>query len=310
MEIMNSSIVFFSSTDFGASILEKLIDTNENVVAVVTRTDKVRKRGNKVDMTPVKKVALDHNIEVLEYDRIDEEGKAKLKEISPDFFVVVAYGAILSEEVLNIPKISPINIHASLLPNLRGASPIESAILLGEKKTGISYMRMNKGLDTGDVYRKIEVEISETETFDTLNEKLLNVTNESINTILKDVSEGLEPIPQEGESSYAKKILKDDTIIDFSKNAVDVKNMINSLSTHIGAVAFIESNRYKFFNARTTDLKLAPREIKCDGGRIFIGAEDAAVEILNIQAPGKKRMDAKSFLLGNKLEGFVDGKDN
>ena len=310
MEIMNSSIVFFSSTDFGASVLEKLIDTNENVVAVVTRTDKVRKRGNKVDMTPVKKVALEHNIEVLEYDRIDDEGKAKLKEISPDFFVVVAYGAILSEEVLNIPKISPINIHASLLPNLRGASPIESAILLGEKKTGISYMRMNKGLDTGDVYRKIEVEISDTETFDTLNEKLLNVTNESINTILKDVSEGLEPIPQEGESSYAKKILKDDTIIDFSKNAVDVKNMINSLSTYIGAVAFIESNRYKFFNARTTDLKLAPGEIKCDGGRIFIGARDAAVEILNIQAPGKKRMDAKSFLLGNKLEGFVDGKDN
>lgn len=310
MEIMNSSIVFFSSTDFGASILEKLIDTNENVVAVVTRTDKVRKRGNKVDMTPVKKVALEHNIEVLEYDRIDEDGKAKLKEISPDFFVVVAYGAILSEEVLNIPKISPINIHASLLPNLRGASPIESAILLGEKKTGISYMRMNKGLDTGDVYRKIEVEISDTETFDTLNEKLLNVTNESINTILKDVSAGLEPIPQEGESSYATKILKDDTIIDFSKNAVDVKNMINSLSTHIGSVAFIESNRYKFFNARTTDLKLAPGEIKCDGGRIYIGAGDSSVEILNIQAPGKKRMDTKSFLLGNNLEGFVDGKDN
>lgn len=307
---MNSSIVFFSSTDFGASILEKLIDTNENVVAVVTRTDKVRKRGNKVDMTPVKKVALDHNIEVLEYDRIDEEGKAKLKEISPDFFVVVAYGAILSEEVLNIPKISPINIHASLLPNLRGASPIESAILLGEKKTGINYMRMNKGLDTGDVYRKIEVEISETETFDTLNKKLLNVTNESINAILKDVSEGLEPIPQEGESSYAKKILKDDTIIDFSKNAVDVKNMINSLSTHIGAVAFIGSNRYKFFNARTTDLKLAPGEIKCEKGKIYIGAGDLSVEILNIQAPGKKRMDAKSFLLGNNLEGFVDGKDN
>lgn len=310
MEIMNSSIVFFSSTEFGASVLEKLIEENENVVAVVTRTDKVRKRGNKVDMTPVKKVALEHNIEVLEYDRIDDEGKAKLKEISPDFFLVVAYGALLSEEVLNIPKISPINIHASLLPNLRGASPIESAILLGEKKTGISYMRMNKGLDTGDVYRKIEVEISESETFDTLNEKLLNVTNESINTILKDVSEGLEPIPQEGESSYAKKILKDDTIIDFKKNAVDVKNMINSLSTHIGAVAFIESNHYKFFNARTSDLKLAPGEIKCDKGRIFIGAGDASVEILNIQAPGKKRMDAKSFLLGNSLEGFVDGKES
>lgn len=310
MEIMNSSIVFFSSTEFGASVLEKLIDTCENVVAVVTRTDKVRKRGNKVDMTPVKKVALEHNIEVLEYDRIDDEGKAKLREISPDFFIVVAYGALLSEEVLNIPKISPINIHASLLPNLRGASPIESAILLGEKKTGISYMRMNKGLDTGDVYRKIEVDISEIETFDTLNEKLLNVTNESINAILKDVSEGLEPIPQEGESSYAKKILKDDTIIDFKKNAVDVKNMINSLSTHIGAVAFIESNRYKFFNARTSDLKLAPGEIKCDKGRIFIGAGDASVEILNIQAPGKKRMDAKSFLLGNSLEGFVDDKES
>lgn len=310
MEIMNSSIVFFSSTEFGASVLEKLIEENENVVAVVTRTDKVRKRGNKVDMTPVKKVALEHNIEVLEYDRIDDEGKAKLKEISPDFFLVVAYGALLSEEVLNIPKISPINIHASLLPNLRGASPIESAILLGEKKTGISYMRMNKGLDTGDVYRKIEVEISESETFDTLNEKLLNVTNESINAILKDVSEGLEPIPQEGESSYAKKILKDDTIIDFKKNAVDVKNMINSLSTHIGAVAFIESNHYKFFNARTSDLKLAPGEIKCDKGRIFIGAGDASVEILNIQAPGKKRMDAKSFLLGNSLEGFVDDKES
>ncbi|MFR7836354.1 MAG: hypothetical protein ACLU31_07070, partial [Ezakiella sp.] len=89
-----------------------------------------------------------------------------------------------------------------------------------------------------------------------------------------------------------------------------VKNMINSLSTHIGAVAFIESNRYKFFNARTSDLKLAPGEIKCDKGRIFIGAGDASVEILNIQAPGKKRMDAKSFLLGNSLEGFVDGKES
>lgn len=305
---MSSRIVFFSSTEFGAKILERLIENCEEISLVVTRTDKVRKRGNKVTMTEVKKVALKHNIDVLERDSIDESAISKLREIEPDFFIVVAYGAILSEEVLDIPKISPINIHASLLPILRGASPIESAILEGHKETGISYMKMTKALDAGDVYKKFKVNIEDNETFDSLNLKLLKISMDTVSSVLDDIKNGLKPTPQEGESTYANKILKGDEIVNFKDSSLNVKNKINSLSTHIGAATFLDDNRYKIFNSSISNLYLNPGEIKTTKDEIFIGTNDKAVKISLIQAPGKKKMDAKSFLLGNRFEGILNEK--
>lgn len=305
---MSSRIVFFSSTEFGARVLEKLVDDSLDVCLVVTRTDKVRKRGNKITMTEVKKVALNRNIEVLERDRIDESAIDILKDLKADFFIVVAYGAILSEEVLSIPKICPLNIHASLLPILRGASPIESAILEGHKQTGISYMKMVKALDAGAVYKKFVVDVDEDETFDSLNKKLLDVSLNTVSNVLDEIREGLKPLEQQGISTYASKILKGDEIINFNDKSINVKNKINSLSTHIGAVAFLNGERYKIYNSSISDLSLRPGEIKTTKEDIFIGTNDNAIKISLIQAPGKRKMDVKSFLLGNRFEGMLNEK--
>lgn len=305
---MSNKIVYFSSTEFGARILEKLIEDDQNISLVVTRTDKVRKRGNKVTMTEVKKIALENNIDVLERDRIDESAVQILKAIKADFFIVVAYGAILSEEVLNIPKISPLNIHASLLPILRGASPIESSILEGHKETGISYMKMVKELDAGPVYKKFKVDIGEEETFDSLNEKLLNISLNTVSDVLDEISKGLEPVEQIGASTYASKILKGDEIVDFNDSSINVKNKINSLSTHIGAATYLDGERYKIYNSKVSDIYLKPGEIKTTKDEISIGTKDKAVKISFIQAPGKRKMDVKSFLLGNRFEGILNEK--
>ncbi|MCI6609928.1 MAG: methionyl-tRNA formyltransferase [Ezakiella sp.] len=303
---MRNSIVFFSSTEFGKEILSTLVDAEFEIKAVITRTDKVKNRGHKVEMTPVKKFALEKNIPVMEYDRLDEEATKKLEEIKPDFFLVVAYGALLSERVLAIPTIAPINIHTSILPKLRGASPIESAIRYGETVTGVSYMKMTKGLDEGDVYKCFKIAIDENEIFDTLEAKILKKSKETIVDVINQITLGLEPKPQVGKFTYAKKILKSDTLIDFNKPSSEVKNLINSLSTHIGAYALLGNYRYKFFSAKLTDKKLPVGKIETKDGRLFIGTADGAIEVFELQAQGKKRLKVEEFLRGKKIEGVLN----
>ncbi len=295
-------IVFFSSTQFGAGILATLLNSKYEVVAVVTRSDKVRGRGNKVVSTPVKSLALEHDIDVLEYDKVGEAEAEILKKYNADFFLVVAYGCILPQIILDIPKVDSINIHASLLPHLRGASPIETAIKLGDKNTGISYIKMIKSLDAGDIYIKHELEINCGETFDSLNAKLLDLSKKTVVDALDAIKDGLVPRPQGEEYSYAEKITKESCEIDFENDAIDIVNHINSLDSHIGAYAFKDDERYKLFGASLGNLKLNIGEVDTTNG-IEIGAKNGSVKLARIQAPGKKIMNVEDFLRGNKLEG-------
>ena len=304
-----SKILFFSSTQFGAEILKTLYESQNEIVGVVTRADKIRGRGNKVLSTPVKEFAAKNNINVFERDFIYKEDESWIRDLKADFFVVVAYGAILPQYILDIPAIAPINIHASLLPKYRGASPIESAIKDGESKTGISYMKMVKSLDAGDVYKAYEINVDENENFDSLNKRLCDLSKETIVDVLARIESGeLKPAPQGPGETYVGKISKDDAQIDFNNNSIDVKNKINSLDSHIGAYAFNGDERYKLFSAITADVKLDVGEIKIIDGRIYIGTKDSSVIINAIQAPGKKKMLVGDFLRGNNIEGKFEYK--
>ncbi len=304
-----SKILFFSSTQFGAEILETLHESKNEIVGVITRSDKVRGRGNKIISTPVKKYAEENNIEVFEKDFLSQNDESWIKDLNADFFVVVAYGAILPQYILDLPKIAPINIHASLLPKYRGASPIESVIKDGQDKTGITYMKMVKALDAGDIYKVFELSIRENETFDSLNERLCNLSKETIADVLSDI-EGreLQPHPQGAGETYVGKISKDDALIDFNLNSRDIKNKINALSSHIGAYAYNGDDRYKLFSARVSVLKLDPGFIKVSDGNLHIGTLDGSVIIDEIQAPGKKKMKTSDFLRGNNIEGRFENK--
>ncbi|MDO5716606.1 MAG: methionyl-tRNA formyltransferase [Tissierellia bacterium] len=302
-------ILFFSSTSFGAELLKVILGSKHEIVGVVTRSDKVRKRGNRVEMTPVKKVAMeaDQEIPIFELDAITNEDVFGLKETRPDMILVVAYGVILPRNVLEIASKS-VNIHASLLPQFRGATPIESAILHGVKETGITYMEMDEGMDTGEIYTSYPVEISSTTNFDTLEFMLLNLAKDSILTVIEDIaSEKLQSTPQIGEASYTKKIEKKDTEIDLNKSRVFVMNQINALDSHIGARLFFEGKAIKLFGAALHDVSVAPGHIATLKNGIYVGASDGALQINEIQMPGKRKMKASEFIRGNRLEGIVDG---
>lgn len=304
-----SKILFFSSTQFGAEILKTLHQSENEIVGVVTRSDKVRGRGNKVISTPVKKYAEENNIQVFERDFLRQDDESWIKDLNADFFVVVAYGAILPQYILDLPKIAPINIHASLLPKYRGASPIESVIKDGQDKTGITYMKMVKALDAGDIYKVFELSIGENETFDSLNERLCNLSKETIVDVLYGIESGeLKSYPQADGETYVGKISKEDALVDFNLNTRDIKNKINALSSHIGAYANNGDDRYKLFSARASELKLDPGFIKISDGNLHIGTNDGSVVIDEIQAPGKKKIKTSDFLRGNNIEGRFENK--
>lgn len=300
-----SKILFFSSTEFGAEILKTLHNSHYEIAGVVTRTDKIRGRGNKVISTPVKAYAVENDIDVYERDFVGAEDIDWMKNLEVDFHVVVAYGAIIPQSILDIPSIAPINIHASLLPKYRGASPIESAILNGEAKTGVSYMHMTSALDAGDVYKSFEIEIDENESFDSLNERLCELSKRTVVEALDKIRSGeLEAVSQNAdEVTYVGKILKEDAEIDFADSAINVKNKINALDSHIGAYAFIGDKRYKFFGSKISNFELPAGNVKTENGNIYIGTNDKAVVIDYIQAPGKKKMKTSDFLRGNSIEG-------
>lgn len=304
-----SKILFFSSTQFGAEILETLHESKNEIVGVITRSDKVRGRGNKIISTPVKKYAEENNIEVFEKDFLSQNDESWIKDLNADFFVVVAYGAILPQYILGLPKLAPINIHASLLPKYRGASPIESVIKDGKDKTGITYMKMVKALDAGDIYKVFELSIGENETFDSLNQRLCNLSKETIVNVLSGIESGeLKAQPQGPGETYVGKISKEGALVDFNFKSKDIKNKINALSSHIGAYAYNGDDRYKLFSARLSELKLDPGFIKVSDGNLHIGTSDGSVIIDEIQAPGKKKMKTSDFLRGNNIEGRFENK--
>ncbi|MEG0371106.1 MAG: methionyl-tRNA formyltransferase [Clostridium sp.] len=300
-------IVFMGTPDFAAHSLE-CITNNHSILSVITQPDKPKGRGQKMQFTPVKQVAIDNDIEVMQPINIKNQLEfiEHIKSLSPDIIVVVAYGQILSKEILEIPRYGCINVHASLLPSLRGAAPINWAIINGDKTTGVTIMQMDEGLDTGDMILKSEILISEEETAGNLHDRLMKLGGSLLVEALEKIEKGaISPKVQDNsKSSYAHMMKKELGHINWSNDAREIYNLIRGVIPWPGAYTYYEGNMIKIWNASFVNevCNKEPGEIiKISKEGILVNAKNGAILIREIQKMGGKRLDIASFLNGNKL---------
>lgn len=302
-------VVFMGTPDFSVPTLQKLIDEKYEVAAVVTQPDKPKGRGKAVQFTPVKELAVKYDIPVFQPKRIkgNEEFYEEMKALNPDVMVVVAFGQLLPIEILELPKYGCINIHASLLPKYRGAAPIQWVILDGEKETGVTTMMMDVGLDTGDMLLKEVVPIEEKETGGSLHDKLSAAGGNLIIETLKHVEDGtIVRTPQgDAESNYAKMLNKELGKIDFTRSAVEIERLIRGLNPWPSAYTSLHGKTLKVWDANVVEGKsqAKPGEIIEIGKSSFtVMTGEKALEIMEMQLEGKKRMTTEAFLRGYTVE--------
>ncbi len=298
------ALIFFGTPNFAVPSLKALIDEKEDVALVVTQPDKVKGRGHILSAPPVKELALSNNIKVIQPLKIRGENfYNELRAINPEFIIVVAYGKILPEEILNLPKFGSINVHASLLPKYRGAAPIQWALLNGERITGVTTMLMDKGLDTGDVLLKSELEIKDDDNTETLFEKLSAVGAKTLIETIKGMRAGnIKPVPQAGEATYAPPLKKEDGKIDWNKTAQELFNFVRGMYPWPSAFCYLNNERIKITKVRPVAGQGNPGMIeKAEGERLFVGTGEGLLSIEELQPEGKKAMPAASFLAGRKL---------
>lgn len=278
-----------------------------DVIGVVTQPDKPRGRGQKLVPSPVKAWAEAHGLPVWQPKRIKEEDfTAFLEEQKPDLMVVVAFGQILSQRILDIPPYGCINVHGSLLPRYRGAAPMQWCVIDGEKKTGITTMFMDAGLDTGDMLLKAEFPIGPDTTLEEVHDGLMAFGAKVLIDTLEELSAGtLKRIPQTGESNYAPMLTKETGHIHWQDCAQKIHNLVRGLDSWPGAYTFLAGKKYKIWRTRCTTEKTEAqpgtilRADKKEG--LFVAAGDGVLEITELQAPGKKRMAAKDYLNGHAI---------
>ena len=304
-------IVFCGTPEFSVAPLTKLIQNKYEVVAVYTQPDRGVGRGRKVQFSAVKKCALEHNIEVYQPVSLrDEDAIEELRTLKPDLLVVVAYGLILPQAVLDIPTISCWNIHASLLPRWRGAAPIHRALLAGDKTTGVGIMQMEAGLDTGAVYVQHECAIANDETTEKLHNKLAvmgaNALLEAIE-LLQDNNLPSPMVQDEDKVTYAKKLTKAESVIDWNQSAKLIDRKIRALVPWPGIVANIAGDDYKIWQSKfiEEDSQAAVGEIsRADKSSLSIQCKKGQLNVLSIQKSGKKRMDITQFMQ-SKTDWFI-----
>ena len=310
-------IVFMGTPDFSLQPLKKLIEAGHYVSLVLTREDKKRNRGE-LSPTPVKELAQELNIPVLTPSRMKDEALLeRLNSEKADFFVVVAYGKILPKEILDMPKFGCINIHASLLPEYRGAAPIQWSIIDGKKKTGITTMLMDEGLDTGDILKQYELPIADNETGGSLFEKLALLGGEAIVDTIDNFNDITPKKQGESTTGYAKMISKSMGDIDFNKSAIEIERLIRGMNPWPSAYTKYMGKVLKIWEAKVAEniselpnIKLNENygKIYSFNNRIFIICNSSALEVMSLQLEGKKKMSAKDFLLGREIEqGYVLG---
>ncbi len=303
-------IVFMGTPDYAAVTLQKLIDEKYEIAALFAQPDKPV--GRKQILTPpaTKLLAQQYSIPVYQPNTLrDGEAFKILCEINPDAIVVVAYGKILPKEILYLPKYGCINGHASLLPKLRGASPIQWAIVTGETKTGVSTMLMDEGMDTGDILETVITDIGEEETAEELFERLSVMSAELMVSTLEKAKEGiLTPKKQnEADATYAPIIRKEMAHLDFNKTADEICNAVRGFYSWPCAYCFINGKRIKVIKAKKTQLTANKFGVViASDDRLIISCKDASVELVTVQPEGAKAMSAKQMLNGHKItEGTV-----
>ena len=303
-------IIFMGTPDFAVAPLEALIKNGYEVTLVVTQPDKEKGRGKEISMSPVKECALKYGIPVFQPVKIREEkAVAELKKYEADIFVVAAFGQILSEEILNMPRLGSINIHASLLPKYRGAAPIQWSLLNGDEKTGVTIMQMAKGLDTGDILTKKEYDILPTDTGESLFDKLMYLGAELLIETLPELQKGsIVPIKQnDDESSYAGKITKEMGNIDWSEDTKKIERYVRGLNSWPSAYTHLNGKTLKIWEAYVAEDTLGKglkpgTLISQSKDALFIKTGDGALKVTKLQLEGKKRMSVHDFLLGYEIK--------
>ncbi len=301
-------IVYMGSPEFAVAPLERLIQDGHEIAGVFTQRDKPKNRGMKTAPTPVKKAALAHGIPVFQPASFKSEGAlAILEGLEADIAVVTAYGMLLPQRALDAPRLGCVNVHASLLPDYRGASPIQQAILQGETKTGVTIMQMDAGLDTGDILLAKEIAIEPEETADSLHDKLAALGAEALSQCLKELEAGCAaPQPQPAECPhYAPRICREDGRIRFTETAEQIDRMARGLTPWPGTFSSLGGKTIKLFGLQAkSGGPEAPcgQILACDAAGLRVRCADGVVEIAQIQAPGGKRMNCVDYFRGHPEE--------
>ena len=318
-------IVFMGTPDFAEKSLEAIYNSGHEILAVVTNPDRPKGRGMKMVYSPVKEFAISKNLKIYQPEKVRKniEFIEEIKKLQPDVICVVAYGKILPQELLDIPKYGCVNVHGSLLPKYRGAAPIQWAVLNGDKKTGVTTMFMNAGMDTGDMILKEEVEIGEDETTGELWDRLKTIGANLLIKTVKEIENGTATrTKQPEEGTMAPMLSKEMAKIDWkNKTANDIKNLVRGLNPIMGAYTFLDGKKIKFWKVQTlTENELLEKfqeleEYKYhldkmqagtvlfsdDKKGLFIKANGGILQVLEIQGENSKRMAVGDFLRGNPV---------
>ena len=297
--------------EYSVPVLKALID-NYNVIGVVTQPDKEVGRGHEVEASPIKKLALENNIKVVQPAKIRNEYDCVLN-MNPDIIVTCAYGQIIPKEILEYPKFGCINVHASLLPKYRGGAPIHRAILNGEKETGITIMYMAEGMDDGDIISQEKVVIRDDETVGELHDELSKLGPKLLLETLPSIFDGTNNRIKQDDSqvSLAKIIKKEDEILDFNDLSINIYNKVRGLNPFPGAYSILDNKRVKIYKSRIESDKSNKEpgtiiDVLKDG--IAVKTQDGKIIIEELKMEGKKKMSSKEFLNGVKKEDLINKK--
>ncbi len=301
------NVIFMGTPEFAVETFNVLVKKH-NILAVVTQPDKPKGRGNKLTFSEVKKAAIEYNIDILQPKSAkDSDFISTLKKYNADIFVVAAYGQILPEEVLNMPKYGSINVHGSILPAYRGAAPIQRAIMDGQKETGITIMYMEKGLDCGDIISQRSLNIQYDDTYGTLSQKLAVCGAELLIETLDLIENGnFERIKQNNDlATYAHIIEREDTHIDWNKTADEIHCFVRGLFPNLGGFFILNGESIKIWK-----VKVLEKEFDAKNGEICAFTKKGfvvkcgfkSIEILSVQPKGKKQMDTDAYMRGHNIE--------
>jgi methionyl-tRNA formyltransferase len=302
-------IVFMGTPDFSATVLKTLCESENKPIAVVTRADKPAGRGMELKPSAVKRYAIENEIPVYQPDKLSDEGFLNtLKDLAPDIIIVVAYGRILPKTVLDMPRYGCINAHASLLPKYRGAAPMQRAIMDGESETGVTIMKMDVGLDTGDMILTVKTPITDTDNLETIHDKLAEMSGHALLDAIKQLESGTATFTKQDDkkATYAEKILKNDEIIDFSLPANLISCKIRALTPFPYAYCTFNDKMLKIIEASVESCDVSDKTVgeilSVKNGQIKVACGKDVLVITRVFPESKRRMSALDFINGSKIK--------
>lgn len=302
-------IVFMGTPDFAVGTLHALAESEHEILAVVTQPDKPKGRGKALQPTPVKEEAMRYGIPVYQPKKVrEEEFQVVLRELNPDLIVVVAFGQLIPKSILELPRYGCVNVHASLLPKYRGAAPIQWAVIDGEKESGVTIMKMDEGLDTGDMIAKTVVPLASDETGGSLFDKLSQVGAQLLLDTIPALEEGTvvcEKQPEESPTPYAAMLNKKMGLIDWSQDASVIECLVRGLNPWPSAYTYLKGKTLKIWQAKVVEKQHEEEPgtiIEVDKKHLVVACKTNALLIERLQLEGKKQMETEAFLRGYAIE--------